>query len=140
MKNRLWVYIAGFIAALWWGALSPVIGADIDWSEKTRLNLEASPLDVAASFDGKWLFVLTPGQLLIYSAPEKKIMKQIPVDGRFDRLAYSPRDNTVVLSSSSGKNLKFIELELVHEFNMAGLPFRGPENAVVAMAVFGDYQ
>lgn len=140
MRNRLWIYLAAFIVALCWGHLCPVIGADVDWTEKRELNLEASPLDVAASSDGEWLFVLTPGQLLVYSAPENKLLKQIPVDGQFDRLAYSARDNTLVLSSSSGRSLKFIELELVHEFDVSGLPFKGPENAVVTVAVFGDYQ
>jgi hypothetical protein len=140
MRNRLWIYFAAFIAALCWGGLSPVIGADVDWTEKTDLNLEASPLDVAASSDGKWLFVLTPGQLLVYSVPENKLLKQIPVDGVFDRLTHSPKDSTLVLSSSSGKSLKFIELQLVHEFDVSGLPFKGPENAPVTVAVFGDYQ
>jgi hypothetical protein len=140
VKNRLWIYFAAFIAALYWGELSPVIGTDVDWTEKTELNLEASPLDVVASLNGEWLFVLTPGQLLVYAAPENKLLKQIPVDGQFDRLAYSPKDNTLVLSSSSGKSLKFIELELVHEFDVSGLPFKGPENAAVTVTVFGDYQ
>jgi hypothetical protein len=140
VRKRLWIYLAVFIVALCWGDVSPVISADVDWSEKAELNLEASPLDVAISLDGEWLFVLTPGQLLVYSAPENKLLKQIPVDGQFDKLTHSARDNTLVLSSSSGKNLKFIELELVHEFDVAGLPFKGPENAMVTVAVFGDYQ
>ena len=136
----MWIYLAAFIAALCWGGLSPVSGADVDWTEKAVLNLEAPPLDVVASSDGEWLFVLTPGRLLVYSVPENKLLKQIQVDGPFDRLAHSPNDNTLVLSSSSGKSLKFIELELVHEFDVSGLPFKGPENAAVTVAVFGDYQ
>jgi hypothetical protein len=140
VKKKLWVYLTAFIAAFCWGGLSPVIGADLDWTEKTELNLQAAPLDIVASSDGEWLFVLTPGHLLVYAVPENKLLKQIPVDGQFDRLAHSPKDNTLVLSSSSGRILKFIELELVHEFDVSGLPFKGPENALVTLAVFGDYQ
>ena len=136
----MWIYLAAFIAALSWGGLSPVSGADVDWTEKAVLNLDAPPLDVVASSDGEWLFVLTPGRLLVYSVPENKLLKQIQVDGQFDRLAHSPNDNTLVLSSSSGKSLKFIELQLVHEFDVSGLPFKGPEIAAVTVAVFGDYQ
>jgi hypothetical protein len=134
------MYFAVFMAALCWGGVSPVIGADLDWTEKTELNLEVSPLDVAASSDGVWLFVLTPGQLLVYTAPENKLLEKIPVDVQFDRLAHSPKDNTLVLSSSSGKSLKFIELQLVHDFDISGLPSKGPENAMVTVVVFGDYQ
>jgi len=140
VKKKLWIYLTAFIAALCWGGLSPVTGADVDWTEKTELNLEASPLDIVASSDGEWLFVLTPGHLLVYAVPENKLLKQIPVNSQFDRLAHSPKDNTLVLSSSSGRSLKFIELELVHEFDVSGLPFKGPENALVTVAVFGDYQ
>lgn len=140
MRKRRWIYLAAFIVALCWGDVFYVVGADVDWSEKAELNLESSPLDVAVSLDGEWLFVLTPGQLLVYTGPENKLLKQIPVDGHFDRLTHSARDNTLVLSSSSDKNLKFIELELVHEFDVAGLPFKGPENAMVTVVVFGDYQ
>jgi len=140
MRNRLWIYLTSFIAVLCWGGVSSITGADVDWTEKTDLNLEASPLDVVASADGEWLFVLTPGQLLVYAAPENKLLKKIALDGQFDRLAHSARDNTLVLSSSSGKSLKFIELQLVHEFDISGLPFKGPENAAVSVAVFGDYQ
>jgi hypothetical protein len=140
VRNRLWIYFAAFVAALCWVSVSPVSGADVDWTEKAELNLEAPPLDVVASSDGEWLFVLTPGQLLVYATPENKLLKQIPVNGQFDRLAHSPKDNTLVLSSSSGKSLKFIELELVYEFDVSGLPFKGPENAAVTVAVFGDYQ
>jgi len=102
MRNRMWICFAAFMAALCWGAVTPVFGADVDWTEKTELNLEASPLDVAASADGEWLFVLTPGQVLVYAAPENKLLKKISVHGQFDRLAYSPKDNTLVLSSSQG--------------------------------------
>jgi len=140
VRNKLWIYLAAFIAALCWGGAAPVICADVDWTEKTELNLEASPLDIVASSDGEWLFVLTPGQLLVYAGPENKLLKKIPVHAQFDRLAHSAKDNTLVLCSSSGKSLKFIELELVHEFDVSGLPFKGPENAGVIMAVFGDYQ
>jgi hypothetical protein len=140
VRNRLWMYFAVFMAALCWGGVSPVIGADLDWTEKTELNLEVSPLDVAASSDGVWLFVLTPGQLLVYTAPENKLLEKIPVDVQFDRLTHSPKDNTLVLSSSSGKSIKFIELQLVYHFDISGLPSKGPENAMVTVVVFGDYQ
>jgi len=114
--------------------------AEIEWTEKKQLKLEATPLDMATSPDGKWVIVLTPGELLVYSAPEDKVTDRFPVDKVFDKLAYSAADETVIVSSSSGKTLKFIQLDVVQKFSMAGLPFKGLENAPVTIAVFSDYQ
>jgi hypothetical protein len=140
LKRKLLTSVIVVVSILTWGTLNSVLCEDLEWTEKEELNLDASPLDVAASADGKWLFVLTPDQLLVYSNPDNKLLKKIPVGGDFDRVAHSPEDNTVVLSSSRDKSLKFIELDLVHAFDVAGLPFKGPKDAPVTVAVFGDYQ
>jgi hypothetical protein len=58
----------------------------------------------------------------------------------FDRLSYSAKTNSLILSSQSEKTVKVIQLELIHKFDLSGLPVKGPENAPVTMTVFGDYQ
>jgi len=58
----------------------------------------------------------------------------------FDRLIYSPRSSSLILTSSSEKAVKVIQLEAIHKTDMSGLPFKGPENAPVTIAVFSDYQ
>jgi hypothetical protein len=140
VKSKVLILCFISVLLIGWGTVVQVQCEDLEWSARKGLDLGVSPLDVATSADGEWLFVLTPDQLLVYSAPENRLLKQIPVGGDFDRLAHSPKDNVVVLSSSSGKSLKFIELDLVHAFDVAGLPFKGPKDAPVTVAVFGDYQ
>jgi hypothetical protein len=114
--------------------------ADLEWTIKKQLNLEASPLDISTSADGQWIFILAPGEVLVYSVSEDKVVNRIPVDKAFDRLTHSAKSNTLVLSSRSGKILKIIQLELIHKIDISGLPFKGPEHARVTMAVFSDYQ
>lgn len=126
--------------AVGWGGGSNILCAELDWTIKNQLNLDASPLDVAISSDGQWIFILIPERVLVYSSSEYKVVKDIPVEKKVDRLGYSPRNQTLVLSSGSGKTVTFIELESIHEFDLSGLPFKGPENAAVTIAVFGDYQ
>ncbi len=123
-----------------WTSLPQVFAADLELTERKQLKLDVSPLDIATSGDGRWLFILTPGEIIVYSASEDKISKGIPIDKTFDSLTYSARDNTLILSSRSEKAVKIIQLELIHKFDISGLPLRGPENAPVAVAVFGDYQ
>jgi hypothetical protein len=123
-----------------WISTPPVLAADLELTERKQLNLDVSPLDIAASADGQWLFILTPGEIIVYSAFEDKISKGIPIDKGFDRLTYSARNNSLILSSRSEKAVKIIQLELIHQFDISGLPLKGPENAPVTVAVFGDYQ
>jgi hypothetical protein len=117
-----------------------VFAADLELTERKQIKLDVSPLDIAASADGQWLFILTPGEIIVYSAFENKISKGIPIDKGFDRLTYSARDNALILSSRTEKSVKIIQMELIHQFDNSGLPVEGPENAPVTVAVFGDYQ
>lgn len=139
IRNRL---ICGIFSTLMisWISVFQVFAADLELTERKQLKLDVSPLDTATSADGQWLFILTPGEIIVYSAFEDKISKGIPIDKGFDTLTYSARDNTLILSSRSEKAIKIIQLELIHEFDISGLPFRGAKNAPVTMAVFGDYQ
>ena len=114
--------------------------ANIEWTEKKQFKLDVSPIDMATSPDGKWVIFLSRGEVLVYSVPDDKIAGRTPVDKAFDKLTYSAADDTVILSSSTAKTLKFIQLEAVYKFSLAGLPFRGPENAPVTIVVFSDYQ
>ncbi len=128
------------IITLSWISAPPLIHADVDWKTIRQINLDVPPLDIAASFDGKLIFVLAPGEILVYSNSEDKVTDRIPIDKVFDRLTYSARTNVLILTSSSAKTLKILQLERVHKIALSGLPFKGPENAPVTMAVFGDYQ
>ncbi|KPK20892.1 MAG: hypothetical protein AMK69_23010 [Nitrospira bacterium SG8_3] len=139
IRNRL---ICGILLTFMisWISVFQVFAADLELTERKQLSLDVSPLDIAASADGQWLFILTPGEIIVYSAFEDKISKGIPIDKGFDRLTHSARDNALILSSRSEKAVKIIQLELIHQFDNSGLPVKGPENAPVTVAVFGDYQ
>lgn len=114
--------------------------ADIEWSAKKQLPIDAAPLDSALSDDGTLMFMLTPGKILVYSIAKEKVVNRIPVDKSFDRLTFSPKQNRLIVTSSSKKTLKIIDLEFLQKIDIAGLPHKGPKNAPVTIAVFNDYQ
>ena len=117
-----------------------LFSADWEWTTKKQLNLEAPPLDISTSADGRWIFILAPGEVLVYSISEDKVVNHTPVDWAFNRLTHSAKNNTLILSSLSEKRLKVIQLELIHKIDISGLPFKGPDHAPITIAVFGDYQ
>jgi hypothetical protein len=140
-ETRVWLFFGMIFSIIFgWGLVLQVFAADLELTERKQLTLDVSPLDIAASADGQWLFILSPGEIIVYSALEDKISKGIPIDKEFDRLTYSARNNALILSSRSEKAVKIIQLELIHQFDNSGLPVQGPENAPVTVAVFGDYQ
>jgi len=140
MKASIRAGISLLVTVLCLFSMTRTSHAEMEWTEKKQLKLEATPLDMATSPDGKLVIVLTPGELMVYSVPEDKVTDRFPVDRAFDKMTYSSADETVIVSSSSGKMLKFIQLDVVQKFSLAGLPFKGPENAPVTIAVFSDYQ
>jgi len=123
------------------GVSAPLLShADMEWRVVKELQLKDQPLDMANALDGKTLFILVSGEVLIQSMRSNDISQRIPVGKEFDRLAYSPRNNTLILTSSSAKTLKIIQLDRIHQFDYSGLPYMGPKNAPVTIAVFSDYQ
>ena len=106
-----------------------------------RLRPENQPRSISLPpVDGKWLFILTPGEILIFSISEGTITDRIPVDKDFDRIAPLPRPDMLTITSSTKKTLQIILFETVYKIDVTGLPFKGPQDASVTVAVFDDYQ
>jgi len=114
--------------------------ADVEWKTLKDFDLKTEPLDIFQSPDGQLLFILTRGEVLIFSTGEQKITDQIPVDKEFDRITYSPQPKILTLTSSTGKKLLILSLDFIQKFDISGLPFKGPEGAPVTLVVFSDYQ
>jgi hypothetical protein len=121
-------------------SLSTTVDADVDWTMLKEIQIEARPLDVAASPDGNTIFLLTPGEILVYSASKSKIANRIPVSADFDRIAVSANGETLILTGGSSRLLKLIRIDRIFAIDITGLPFDGPEDAPVTIAAFDDYQ
>ena len=138
MKRMLIFLVLVFVTG--WTFFPQIVRADMEWKVVKDLDLKTTPLDVSSSADGKWLLILTPGEILVFSLAEGGITERIPVDKDFDRIASLPRADMVTITSSTKKALQIILLESVYKFDVSGLPFRGPQDASVAIVVFDDYQ
>ena len=139
-KKKTIILVLAFFFAAGWLSLPQIIQADMEWRTIKDLDLKTTPLDVAPSADGKWLFILTPGEILVYSFPEGKITNRIPVDKEFDRITSLPRADLLTITSSTKKTLQIILFEVINKIDVSGLPFKGPQDASVTIIVFDDYQ
>jgi len=140
LKRRVIFIACVFLALAAWVSFPHFALADVEWKIIKDLDLKKTPLDIAPSLDGKWLYILTPGEVVIYSFVEGTITDRVSVDKSFDRIASLPRPDTLVVSSSTKKALQVVLLERSYRIDVAGSPFKGPENAPVTIVVFDDYQ
>jgi hypothetical protein len=140
MKRKMILLVLALLFMTGWALFPQVVQAELEWKVIKDLDLKATPLDVSPSADGKWLLILTSGEILVYSFPEGRITDRIPVDKAFDRIASSPRADMVTISSSTKKALQIIHFEAIYKIDVTGLPFKGPSDAAVTVVIFDDYQ
>jgi hypothetical protein len=136
-KTPLICGIVLIIGLLYTTSAMPV---QVEWMISGEIDLKAPPVDMCASADGKWLYILSAGEVAVYSFVEEKIVNRIAVDKAFDRMIYIKEKNSLVVASRSGNTVQIIQLEEVHQFDTSGLPFQGAKGASVVIAVFSDYQ
>ena len=114
--------------------------AELEWTFRKQVPLTSAPLDNAVSADGQLLFMLSPGEIAVYSLTRNKTINTIPIEPDYDRISVSPKGNSLIVTSSAGKSMKIIDLEFVYQIDKSGLPLKGPADAPVTIAVFSDYQ
>jgi DNA-binding beta-propeller fold protein YncE len=123
-----------FIAAV----STPFAGVNMDIQHK--LTLDNPPLDVVASPDGKFIFVLTDtGDISVFD--RKGILQnKIHVGDEVDQIKMGPQGNRLFVTSRSKKAIQIIDLDFFVEIDTADSPTKGPRNAPVVLAVFSDFQ
>jgi hypothetical protein len=140
MKKALRIFGIFLFVTISWVSVPQSIYAEIDLTLIKQTNLDVQPLDIAASVDGETIYILARGEILIYSIDEGKVSNRIPIDKDFDKLTYSAKDNVLILTSTSSKTLKIIQVDFIYKIAIDSLPFKGPADAPVTIAIFEDYQ
>ena len=99
-----------------------------------------TPLDVAVSVNGRWVFVLTQqGSILIYSG-DGKLEDEVSVGKHIDGIEVGPEEDILLLSSRKNKTVQILLLAFIQNFDISNSPFKGRVDAPVEIAVFSDFQ
>ncbi|MFH1020321.1 MAG: thioredoxin domain-containing protein [Pseudomonadota bacterium] len=119
--------------------------AGVDWEVSSTLKTPTAPLDVTASLDGKWTFVLAEGGKLLVYSDKGTLEETIPVDPAMDHIASSGLQaanfpDRLYLASSKNKTVQTVTLDFSLPINIQGAPFLGPENAPVVIVAFSDFE
>jgi hypothetical protein len=111
-----------------------------DVNIKKTLQMEHTPLDVAVSRNGRWVFILNDrGHILIY-ASNGQLVRKIVVGNHVDKIKVGPLENILLLVSKEKKTVQVIDLKLPIGLDISGSPSKGPDDAQVVITVFSDFQ
>jgi sugar lactone lactonase YvrE len=114
--------------------------AEVEKTVAKTLKLEGKPIDMTVSADGKYTFVLAEGgKVLIYDS-SGQLKDTLEVSESVVSIGSSPDGSFLLLADSVKSTLDVVKLDYVVDIDISNLPFRGPENAPVVIAVFNDYQ
>ena len=114
--------------------------SEFDWKIVKQLKLQQPPLDVAVSPNEKWYFVLSKGEIIIFSSEDGQVQNSIPVDASVEKIIHSPEDNSLILISAKEKTIKVLRVDAIYHFTEKKSPHLGPENAPVTLTIFSHYQ
>ena len=137
MYSSLVLILVFFIAGL---LPAGGVQAQVETKVLQTLKLEKPPLDAVMSFDAKHIYVLVPGELLVYAAEGGQLEDRVKLQGDFDTLRPTSRENQLLLGSRKENTLQVVTLDFVRNINTEGSPFKGPAKAPVVMAVFSDFE
>jgi hypothetical protein len=132
------IYAVIFSLAILTNGLAATVG--VEATRLKQLATEKPPLDVETSTDGKLMFVLVRGEVLIFSNMGDRPINRISVGVHFDRMTFAEKLDLLVLSSNSNKTVEMVRIDLINEVSIDGSPYYGKADATVTIAVFDDYQ
>ncbi|MCP3889914.1 MAG: hypothetical protein GY702_13740 [Desulfobulbaceae bacterium] len=116
-----------------------LLNAAVEYESLIQVDLDASILDVTTNSTADLIFVLTPGEVLILSAMDGKIVDHIPVEKKFERITYHHEDK-LILTARNPSIINIIKYSRIYDIDLINRPFKGRSDAKVTLVVFDDYQ
>lgn len=114
--------------------------AEVEKGASKTLKLEAKPIDMTISADGKYTFVLAEGGKVLIIDSSGSIKDTLKVSESVVSIATSPKGDYLLLADSNDNTLEVVQISFIVDVDISGLPFKGPADAPVVVAVFSDYQ
>ena len=134
-KITLFLSVLSIVIASWQPCL-----AETDLEILKRVELEATPLDVAVSEDGLWVYVLTDSARLYIYTLEGELQGSVAVPEGSRHIAVSPVQDLLMITNSLDRTLQAVRVNLEHTFSTEGSPTLGPADAPVTIVEFTDFE
>lgn len=113
--------------------------AAFEYESVLKADVGGTILDVTTDPASELAFFLTPEAVLIYSTEDKAVLDRIPLDERFDRIAYQS-DDRLILTAADPARINIVRFSRIYDIDLTGRAVKGPKDAGVTLVVFDDYQ
>ena len=112
----------------------------VEWQVTGRWQVDAVPVDIVHSLDGKLVFILDDQhRILVYNA-QGQLQGRVPVGEGVTRIDIAPQGEALYLIDGTTNSFTSLAMSFVQDIDVAGSPFRGNANAEVTLAVFTDFE
>ena len=114
--------------------------AEMEHRTVKSIELPTPPVDVAVSPNEKWYYILTPGNVLVYSVEKEKVVHAVPVGKWASKLTHAPESNLLLVADSKENKVQVIQIDAIYDFSTENSPYIGPAYAPVEIVIFNHYQ
>jgi hypothetical protein len=121
-------------------SFSTLAQAEVEKGASRTLKLEAKPIDMTISADGKYTYILAEGGKVLIVDSSGNVTDTLKVSESVVSIATSPGGDFLLLADSKANTLEVVQISFVVNIDISSLPFKGPADAPVVVAVFSDYQ
>jgi hypothetical protein len=121
-------------------SFSSMAMAEVEKGASKTFKLEAKPVDMTVSADGKYTFILAEGGNILIYDNAGALKDTLKVSESVVSIGTSPKGDFLLLADSKVNTLEVLNISFVVDIDISGLPFKGPADAPVVVAVFSDYQ
>jgi hypothetical protein len=121
-------------------SMSTLALAEVEKGDSRTLKLDAKPIDVAVTADGKYTFILAEGGKIFIMDSSGSITDSLDVSKSVVSIGTTPGGELLLLADSKANTIEMVRISFVMDIDISGLPFKGAADAPVVVAMFSDYQ
>ena len=114
--------------------------AEVEKGASRSIKLDAKPIDMTTTADGKYTFVLAEGGKVLIIDSSGTVKDTLKVSDSAISIGTSPDGSYLLLADSKSNTLEVLQISFVVDIDISGLPYKGPADAPVVIAMFSDYQ
>lgn len=137
IKNRISYALLTVFLILAWISVS---FASVDWSIRKEIPVKDKAKDVAASANGKYIYVLTEDNRILIYTVTGVFQDEINTGSQIGSIAAGPREDMLFLYNAGSSAVEILRIDFLKKINTTGSPYLGNPEATVIVAVFTDYQ
>lgn len=114
--------------------------ASLEWKIVKQWQLPESPVDIAHSYDEKYVFVLTKeSKVLVYNA-DGQLQGGVAVASGVTAISVSPAADKLYLVDGQTNAMTTLSIDFIRSIDISGSPFKGGQDAPVTIVLFTDFQ